>query len=155
MRRRTDPGGSWDVRVAAGVRRMFAIELAYVGALSPMADAGIGEDAKLLGHAIEGLLRLNVPFEGRSAFFVPFVATGLGWWRHRIIDRDIDDPRFQAVDDAGVLPVGAGFAVGHENLFFETRFMYRFTYNLDLVRDGLGRNELNSWSLGADIGFRY
>jgi hypothetical protein len=150
----TDAGGAWDVRVVIGTRRLFAVDLAYIGLANPI-NLPQADGATLVGHGAEAALRVKLPIYIETAYMTPFLSAGLGWLHYGVVDGALAAPAFQGTDDVATVPLGGGFTVGDGHLFLEVRATYRFTFFDDLARSGDSRDrrgQLGHWLLGASIG---
>jgi hypothetical protein len=146
---RFDVGGTWDARVGVGNRFYVGGELAYVGA----ARHGDGFGSDLLSHGVEGVLRLQVPFESGRWLVQPFVFGGVGYSRVSLRDAPagVTDE-----DDVGVVPFGGGLTLGFDRLLLDARFTYRTPFEEDLaLRAGEGAVNQEQWAVGASVGYAF
>jgi hypothetical protein len=156
MRQLAEHGGYWDARLAVGLKQIFAIELAYIGAVHPVDAPGLGSGANLVGNGAEGDLRINIPIIQDRAFVAPYVLGGLGWMHYNVSGAPNDGSMLASTDDIATIPVGAGITVGHGHLYLDARFVYRFTAYEDLVRaPDHGDNQLRQWTFGGSVGFLF
>jgi hypothetical protein len=151
----TRTGGYWDARLVLGLRKFFAVELAYVGTANPVLPPAVETGGTLVGHGAEGDLRLNVPIIGREgAYLLPYGIVGLGWQRYRIINGDATGDVLAAGDDVLSVPVGGGITIGYRHLYLDSRFTYRFTQYEDMIPGNTrGADQLRHWSFGGNVGY--
>lgn len=153
MRQATDRGFLMTARVVAGTRSRVGIEASYVGSRHDLHGFGAEPGARLVGRAVAGGLRLNLPlYDEVGGALVPFWFGGAGWLRLRVDPGAASGmaPR----DDAVVLPLGAGLAYAYRGLLIDLRVLYRATLRDDLARDGDGRPvSLGSWAWEGTVGF--
>jgi hypothetical protein len=152
-------GGYWDVRVALGLRQVAALELAYVGAAHSLDPFAAGAGAALVGHGLEGALRLNVPLtlagKGKNGvFLVPYGLAGLGWMHYHTTGGANDGTVLAQSDGVATIPLGGGVSVGRGHLYLDTRFTYRLTTYEDLVVEGSG-SHLRHWTYGGSVGYMF
>jgi hypothetical protein len=154
MQALTDHGGYWEARVTAGLRQIFALEVAYLGAANPIGAEGVGTGASLVGHGGEADLRVNLPLVSEESFMAPYVLGGMGWMHYRVAGASNDGTMLASADDIAVLPVGAGVTFGHGHLYLDARAVYRFTAHEDLVRTpDASSGQLRQWTVGGSVGF--
>ena len=155
MQQLTNTGGYWDVRLVMGLRRVFGAELAYLGTVNPVTAPGVQSGSALLGNGAEGDLRLAVPLiNAEGAYIIPYGLAGLGWEHYRIASGDTDGAVLAKTDDVVTVPVGGGMTIGHRHLFLDTRFVYRFTQNEDLIAaNGHANGHLRQWTFGGNFGY--
>jgi hypothetical protein len=145
-RDRIDTGGTWDFRAGLGLRRFVGGEVAYVG--SSWTTGSLGGD--LLTHGLEGVLRLQYPWERGHLLVEPFAFGGIGWTHF-----DLDGERGRESEDT-VVPVGGGVTLGYKRLLLDTRLTYRHTFDEEILRAADGsETSLNSWAFTAAIGYEF
>jgi hypothetical protein len=150
VRSQVDTGGAWDVRLGIGSRYFVGGELAYVG--SARNAGALGKN--LFSNGVEGVLRLQYPFDQGRWRVTPFAFGGVGW-NHFDINR-ASAVAARTSDDVLVTPVGAGITVGSDRVIFDTRFTYRQTYNENLVQNADGSDaSLKNWAVTASIGYEF
>jgi hypothetical protein len=150
VRSRVDTGGTWDVRLGVGNRQLIGGELAYTGSAR---DAGsLGND--LYSNGVEGVLRLQYPFEQGSWVVEPFAFGGVGW-NHFSVNQATSAVA-HAADDVLVTPVGAGMMLAYNHVVFDTRFTYRHTFGDNLVKNTDGTDaSLKNWAVTASVGYAF
>ena len=144
----TGLGGSWDLRMVAGTRRVLALELAYVGSASDVRGPAIADDVFLLRNGVEGGLRLNGPIVRGSGMIAPFACAGVGWNRFNLIHAAADITAVGNRDDVLTFPVGGGLSVAFRTLLVEARFTYRPVFGDDLF----GGADMRTWNVGLSVG---
>jgi hypothetical protein len=158
MREWTGTGGYWDARLVLGLRRVFSFELAYVGSAAPLVAPGVAEGSSLVGHGAEGGLRLSIPLQSSDgAYVIPFGVVGMGWQHYRIANGDTNGTVVGASDDVMTIPVGGGLTIGYRHLYVDTRFIYRFTQNDDLMAasETTRGGQLRQWTFGGNFGYLF
>jgi hypothetical protein len=156
MRHMAEPGGYWDARMAVGLKQLFALELAYVGAIHPLGAPGVGNGAALLGNGAEGDLRLNIPLMKRRTFVTSYALAGLGWMHYQVTGAATDGTLLAGVDDIAIIPVGAGLTIGSGHFYIDARFVYRFAAFENLVRDPEATgSQLGQSTFGASAGILF
>jgi len=149
----TDPGVTWDVRLTLGSRLPVGLDLAYVGSSQNINMAGFSTDAYLLGQGTEAALRVQYPY----GMFRPYVFGGVGWRQLSIKRQNVYGTGFLDYDNQGLVPFGAGIAIGNINgITFDLHGTGRVTWDDDLLRNVLqnqGENShTNTWDVTARIG---
>jgi hypothetical protein len=161
VRDMTGTGGAWDVRLIFGQREVLALETAYVGSAHYISALGLDTDAMLVSNGAEGTLRLNIPVIDHGSIIEPFGFVGLGWSRYELTQTAYNRSNLTTAENVMEVPYGAGLTMGSDGFLVDIRFTYRATYYDQLMRlptsSGAtgGDNRLNSWSLGAHIGFEF
>ncbi len=161
VRDMTGTGGAWDARLIFGQREVLALETAYVGSAHYIAAAGLDNDAMLVSNGAEGTLRLNIPVIDHGSIIEPFGFVGLGWSRYELTQTAYNHSNITTAENVMEVPYGAGLTMGSDGFLVDIRFTYRATYYDQLMRAPTssgatgGENRLNSWSLGAHIGFEF
>ena len=153
LRSMTGGGGYWSARIVGGMRRVVGLEGAYVGSARNIDALGLDRNARLISNGLEGAVRLNVPIVSQNQMVLvePFGFVGLGWSHYNVVNSNLNTSDVASSDDIMAVPFGGGLAFGYGGLMADARFTYRKTYNNDLVT---GRN-LDSWGVGAQIGFGF
>jgi hypothetical protein len=109
----TDAGVTWDVRLTLGTRTWVGLDLAYVGSAQSLNVAGLSTDSYLLGNGGEAALRIQYPY----GFVRPYLLGGIGW-QHLSVERaDALTVGLLDADNLGIIPFGAGLALGKVNGF--------------------------------------
>jgi hypothetical protein len=156
VRSLTDVGGSWDVRLAFGTRRLLGFEVSYVGGANMI--HGLGFDSshtKLIRNGIEGALRLNAPLYVRGTLLEPYVAAGLGWNGYRITNVTTATANVSSTNENTLsVPLAVGFAVGYKGFIADVRYTIRPTYKQTTLRDD-GSGALTNWDAGAMLGYEF
>jgi hypothetical protein len=156
MRQMANTGGYWDARLAVGLRQLFALEIAYLGAAHPLSAAGVGGGAALIGNGVESDLRLNIPMLRSRTFVTSYALAGLGWMHYQVSGSSNDGTAVAGRDDLAVIPVGAGLTIGRGQFYVDARFVYRFTAFEDLVRDPeRSGSQLGQSTFGASVGVMF
>jgi hypothetical protein len=153
MRAFAGAGGYWELRSVIGTRHTLGLEVAYVGSTHGFTRGA----ATLLTNAAEGSLRLNVPtvIAARRLLLEPFSFVGLGWTRLTVLG-EVHDGMVPNHFRVATVPVGVGFALGHEGFFADARLVYRPILGGDsLPRLEAGAVGVQSWSLGALAGWEF
>jgi len=158
----TGTGGAWDVRLVFGQREVLALETAYVGSAHYISANGLDADAMLVSNGAEGVLRLNIPVIDHGSIIEPFGFVGLGWSRYELTQTAYNRSNITTAENVMEVPYGCGLTMGSDGFLVDIRFTYRATYYDQLMRaptssgsTGGDSNRLNSWSLGAHIGFEF
>jgi hypothetical protein len=162
VREMTGTGGAWDVRLIFGQREVLALETAYVGSAHYISAAGLDNDAMLVSNGAEGALRLNIPIIDHGSIIEPFGFVGLGWSRYELTQTAYNRSNLTTAENVMEVPYGAGLTMGSDGFLVDIRFTYRSTYYDQLMRVPSSSSStsgdsqrLNSWSLGAHIGFEF
>jgi Outer membrane protein beta-barrel domain len=150
----TDPGGSWEVRLTIGTRSFVSLEAAYVGQANRLIGFG-RDDAMLVGHGGEGMLRFNLGTYRVQPYFVG----GMGWMHYEVQNAPRAVRRLGAATDSmTTFPLGAGmsFRLG-EGFLIDLRTMIRW-----VDRDNLFRKNnqsptptLHTWNANATLGWEF
>ena len=156
----TAPGGYWDARVGVGTRSVLGAEVAYVGSARDIAALGLANDAALISHGVEGVARLNVPItpENTTVLIEPYTFGGVGWNRYNIFSNSPNTSSIDDVDNVMTVPVGVGMAFGFSGVTLDTRATYRHALGSELMGSSTSSFDsasLNSWGLGAALGFEF
>ncbi len=156
----TEVGGYWDARVGVGTRSILGAEVAYVGSARDIVASGLASDAFLISNGLEGVARLNVPITpaDTTVLIEPYTFAGLGWNRFHISSDSPNTSSFQDVDNVLSVPLGVGFSVGFSGVTLDARATYRQAVGSDLLASSdssFDDTALNSWGLGAGIGFEF
>ncbi len=131
MRAATDPGGAWDVRVAAGTRLPVAFEAAYVGSAQAIDALGLDPDSILVGTGLEGGARIDLlPDEAN-----PFVVVGAGWTRYQLANADSNTSSVNQRDDVLTLSLAIGMDVRIDRVVLDARAVMRPTFDNELLPD--------------------
>jgi len=149
----TDAGVTWDARLTLGTRLPVGLDLAYVGSSQNINLAGFSSDAYLLGQGTEAALRIQYP----RGMVRPYVFGGIGWRQLSIKRQNVFGTGFNDYDNQGLVPFGAGLAIGQVNgIMFDLHGTGRVTFDDDLLRNVLqnqGENShTNTWDVTARIG---
>jgi len=144
-------GGSWDLRLGWGSRRILGFEAAYIGSMNRLTASGLDPNAMLLGTGAEGALRLNIPVAYRDSLIEPFGFAGLGWTRFDVVNDDFNASAVSEKDHVMTVPVGAGLAAAVRGFMVDARYTYRFVSREDLI----GNTNLDNWIISANIGSEF
>jgi hypothetical protein len=156
LRDRTGVNGEYEARVQLGTRSPIALEAAYVGTAGSIDALGLDDNAVLLSNGVEGLARVNFGV-GRIQ---PFVVGGASWVRYSIVNSKINTSDVRDRDDVFAVPVGAGLAtyMGDTGFMADVRFMYRFTFNDDLIQPTPTNSDgtsLANWNVSLRLGYAF
>lgn len=161
------PGGYWDVRGIFGTRSFVGVEAAYHGSAQDVQAIGLQDDAFLISNGVEGAVRLNAPITQAMLPAVdlqaplliePFAFAGLGWQRYSLFNEGDNTSNVENQDDILTVPVGAGLAFAIAGLHLDARVTYRQAFFSELLggtTSSFADNSLNSWSVGAGLGFEF
>ncbi|MDP2342010.1 MAG: hypothetical protein Q8O67_13715 [Deltaproteobacteria bacterium] len=156
----TEVGGYWDARVGIGTRSIIGGEVAYVGSARDIVATGLNSDAFLVSNGLEGIARLNVPItpEDTTILIEPYTFAGLGWNRFDISSDSPNTSSFADEDNVLSVPLGVGLSVGFSGVTLDARATYRQAVGSDLLASSdssFDDTALNSWGLGAALGFEF
>lgn len=149
VRRFTDVGGAWDVRVLFPSRLFVSGELAYVGSAQGIDALGLDADATLISNGIEATLRLNI----LPGMVQPYVFGGIGWRYFDIVNTAVNDSAIANDDHVGVLPMGAGVMARFDRLILDGRGTFRVAFDDEMF--GLGPGEggnMHTWAAELRVG---
>lgn len=153
----TETGGYWNARLA-GTRTILSGEVAYLGRAQGINATGLSAGSTLLGNGVEGLARLNAPFEAGEVLIEPFAVAGASWEYFTILNEGANTSSLDDNDAVVFLPVGVGLAGAWQGLSLDVRGLYRHAFLSEMFGDsgfGLNENALNTWQLGANLGFEF
>lgn len=153
----TQTGGYWNARIA-GTRTILSAEAAYIGRAHGIEATGLSAGSTLLGNGVEGLVRLNAPFETGEVLIEPFAVAGGSWEYFTILNEGANTSSINDNDVAVFLPVGVGLAAAWQGLSVDVRGLYRHAFLSEMFGDsgfGLDESALNTWQLGANLGFEF
>jgi hypothetical protein len=131
MREVTEPGGAWEVRLAAGTRLPIAFEAAYVGSAQAIDAAGLDRDAVLVGTGLEGGFRLDVLPDEVNPYFL----AAIGWSRYELAGVESNTSSVDRRDDVLTLPFGVGVDVKVAPFVLDARAVMRPTFDNELLPD--------------------
>jgi hypothetical protein len=146
-------GGSWDARLMFGSRLPIAVEAAYVGSAQSIEALGLSTDSLLVGHGIEGMLRINLT----TARVQPYLFGGAGYTRYALNNTSTNTSSVLGHDDIGTVPLGVGLTgrLGR-GFILDVRGTYRATFNDDMLRSmNTDENSLQSWNASGRVGFEF
>lgn len=150
-------GGYWNARIA-GTRTILSAEAAYIGRAHGISATGLSAGSTLLGNGVEGLIRLNAPFETGDVLIEPFAVAGGSWEYFTILNEGANTSSLEDNDVAVFVPVGVGLAAAWQGLSIDVRGLYRHAFLSEMFGDsgfGLDDSALNTWQLGANLGFEF
>lgn len=153
----TQTGGYWNARIA-GTRTILSAEAAYIGRAHGIEATGLSAGSTLLGNGVEGLVRLNAPFETGEVLIEPFAVAGGSWEYFTILNEGANTSSINDNDVAVFVPVGVGLAAAWQGLSVDVRGLYRHAFLSEMFGDsgfGLDESALNTWQLGANLGFEF
>jgi outer membrane protein OmpA-like peptidoglycan-associated protein len=153
-------GGAWEARLTMGTRSPLSLEAAYVGSLQDLDATGLATGAMLMGHGVEGNLRLNANPRGMAQ---PYLFAGAGWTRYSVVNTDTNTSVVANEEDVMFLPVGIGFGWRWNGMVLDTRGTARMAFSNDLImlpeedRNGVGERSANlaSWAISARVGWEF
>ena len=157
----TNVGGNWDARLGIGTRSILGLEADYNGGARDISALGLSSSAFLMNNGIEGVARLNVPITvpNTKTLVEPYTFGGLGWQHYNLMNTggsntsDVSD-----TDDIMSVPLGVGLDLGFSGFTLDGRATYRQALFNDLLgspTSSFDRTSLNSWELGAGLGFEF
>jgi hypothetical protein len=148
----TDPGASWEARVAAGTREFVGLEAAYIGSVQGVSALGLDSDAVLLGSGLEATARINLV----KGAFQPYFLAGAGWMHYQLENYDTNQSSVNEDDDVLEVPLGLGFGYRYRQVILDARGMFRPAAYSDLIRpQGDETISLHSWSALLRGGFEF
>jgi hypothetical protein len=103
-------------------------------------------------------VRLNAPFEAGDVLIEPFAVAGGSWEYFTILNEGANTSSIEDNDVAVFVPVGVGLAAAWQGLSIDVRGLYRHAFLSEMFGDsgfGLDDSALNTWQLGANIGFEF
>jgi hypothetical protein len=152
----TKTGGSWDVRMAFGTRRVLGGEMSYVGGANMIHGLGFGTpDTKLIRNGLEVAARLNAPLYRKDTLLEPYFAGGVGWNGYRITNVNTATASASPTDTNTVaIPIALGFAVGYKGFVADARTTIRPTFGQTTLRNE-GSAALTNWEIGGMVGFEF
>jgi hypothetical protein len=156
----TNPGAAWDIRATLGSRSLIGVEAAYTGSLQDLEASGLDNSAMLSSHGVEGDLRINAPVTIGDGLISPYGFGGLGYKRYGLAfdNGNTSSSQIAPHDDVMLIPFGVGLAAGIAGVTVDTRATYRQTFFTELVGDSqssFDSTSLNSWEVGAGLGFEF
>jgi hypothetical protein len=120
---------------------------------------GVFDGAGLVGNGVEWTFRLNAPFLRGQWLLEPFAFVGLGWDHYNLNNSPVQPgPLIRETSNVGVVPAGAGMAVGYRGLMAEARFTYRPAFDdgdLPLRLEGDRASDLDSWKVSFMAGYEF
>ena len=152
----TAPGGTWDVRVTFGTRKRLAGEVMYYGVAQGIDALGLDDDATLVGHGLDGALRLNVLGRGDLQ---PYILGGLGWTHYGLRNAETNISNVQSSDNLLHVPLAVGTAYYFGNFLVDVRGTVRTAFGEDLLRaepEGPEvSSDLSTWAVTARVGWEF
>jgi hypothetical protein len=148
----TNPGGSWNARVAVGTRQFVGLEAAYVGGARSLSVLGTTTNANLVNNGFEGALRVNLPLTVGASLIEPFGFVGLGW-QHYGTSNPFHTADITATDDVMTMPYGAGLMYSYSMFMFDARITWRETYYNNMFA-AVGA-KLNTFGAGGNLGVAF
>jgi hypothetical protein len=148
----TNPGGSWDARIAAGTRQFVGLEAAYVGGSRSVTVLGTATNANLVNNGLEGVLRLNLPVVLGRSLIEPFGFAGLGW-QHYSTSSSFRTADITSTDDVMTMPYGAGLMYSYRMVMIDGRITWHETYYNNMFA-ALGA-KLNTFGVGGNLGVAF
>lgn len=154
IRDSTNDGGAWGVRAAVGLRSYLGVEAEYTGSAQSIDALGIDTDSLLVGHGVQGALRLNLT---NRMGVQPFVFGGVAWRHYELNNEGINTSDIESDDDVLEIPMGAGIAWTYENLMLDARGEFRYAELEDMIPDGdlTGEGHANMHRYGASLNLGY
>jgi hypothetical protein len=121
---------AWSARIVLGTRRVFAVDVAYLGSIQSI-ETTRSEDATLLvTNGLEVASRIHLLGNATRLYAI----AGLAWRLYRLIEYD---GTFSAVlEDDGVFEVPLGVGVSHTltRFLLDLRLTFRPAFDDDLAR---------------------
>jgi len=152
MQDATDPGGSWEARLAAGTREFIGLEAAYIGSAQPIDALGLDADAVLLGTGLEATARINLV----KGAIQPYVLAGAGWMHYQLTNADTNTSSVEEDDDVLAVPLGVGVGYRYQRLILDARGVFRPVAYSDLIPTaGDTETSLHSWTALVRGGFEF
>ncbi len=156
----TSVGGNWDARIGIGTRSIFGIEADYAGGSRDISALGLSSSAFLVNNGVEGIARLNVPvtMTNSTGIFEPYTFGGVGWQHYSLANAPTNTSDVSNTDDIMTVPLGVGVDLGLGGFTLDGRWTYRHAFFSDLLgspTSSFAPTSLNSWELGAGIGFEF
>jgi hypothetical protein len=156
LQSRTGLQGAYEARLAIGASSLIGLEAAYVGTAGGIDTLGLDDDAMLISNGVEALARVNI---GTSAF-QPFIVGGGSWIRYNVVNASFNTSDVRNEDDVLAIPFGAGVAtyLGDSGLMLDGRFIYRATFDDELIRPTPGNSNgssLNNWVATLRLGYAF
>jgi hypothetical protein len=150
VRDRVDTGGTWDARAGFGSRTFLGAELAYVG--SARAAHSLGTN--LVTNGVEGVVRVQYPWQFDKWLVEPFVFGGAGWSHFKL--NSSSGLALQDTNDLFVVPLGGGVTAICNHVVIDARFTYRQTFDENLIpASGGSAASLKSWAITGAIGYEF
>jgi hypothetical protein len=157
-RNSTSTGGSWDVRLAFGTRRVLGFEGSYIGGANSINNLGVsGRSTTLVRNGVEGSVRINVPLYAHDTLFEPYAAGGVGWNGYRVTNYNSATASATVStnsDNTVSVPLAVGFAVYQKGFVADLRYTIRPTYNQTTLTNE-GSSALTNWDLGGMLGYEF
>lgn len=156
IRDKTSPNGEWEARLLFGTHSPLAAEAAYVGTAGSINALGLDDSAVLMSNGVEGLARLNF-IDGPVQ---PFAVGGASWVRYNVVNSHVNTSDVRNQDDVLAIPVGAGVAtyIPETGFMADIRFMYRFTFDDELLRPTVLNTtgaSLSNWNVSLRLGYAF
>jgi len=156
----THVGGDWNARLGIGSRSILGAEVGYVGGARDITSLGLNSGAFLLNNGLEGLARLNVPITAPAmhTLIEPYTFGGIGWQRYQLANATTNTSSVSDRDDIMTVPMGVGLALGFGGFSIDGRATYRQAFFSDLLgspTSSFAPTSLNSWDVGASVGFEF
>jgi len=156
----TRVGGDWNARLGIGSRSILGAEVAYVGGARDIEALGLNSGAWLLNNGVEGVARLNVPITAPAMHTLvePYTFGGVGWQRYQLANTTTNTSSVSDRDDIMTVPMGIGLALGFGGFSIDGRATYRQAIFSDLLgspTSSFAPTSLNSWDVGAAVGFEF
>jgi hypothetical protein len=148
--------GAYEARLGIGASSLIGLEAAYVGTAGSIDTLGLDDDAMLISNGVEALARVNFG----TGDVQPFVVGGGSWMRYNVVNDSFNTSDVRDEDDVIAVPVGAGVAayLGDSNLVLDGRFIYRATFDDELVRPTPGNSDgsdMNNWVATLRLGYAF
>jgi len=157
----TNVGGNWDARLGIGTRSVLGLEADYNGGARDISALGLANSAFLMNNGVEGVARLNVPITvpNTKTLVEPYTFGGLGWQHYNLMNTGgTNTSDVSNTDDIMSVPMGVGLDLGFSGFTLDGRATYRQALFNDLLgspTSSFDRTSLNSWELGAGLGFEF
>jgi hypothetical protein len=152
LQNRTGIQGAYDARLVFGLRSPIAFEAAYVGTAGEVDTLGLDDDAVLISNGAEGLARINFG----TGMAQPYLVGGGSWVRYNVVNSSFNTSDVRSEDDVFALPVGAGISGYLGNgLVLDGRFVFRATFEDELLRSQGDDSNLNNWLATLRLGYSF
>src|SRR5690554_657333 len=153
MRDNLHTGGGWEARATFGTKTPLALEAAYVGTANRLDTFGVDDNAALVSNGAEANLRLNLS----TSTIKPYLVAGAGWKHYAVENTDVNTSSLEDSDNVLEVPLGVGLGYSFNRFIADVRGTWRPAFDNDLIRSEVGGddNSLDTWKVGANVGFEF